>query len=368
MQITKGYTFGSTESVTANKLHTLVDSAVIASPLTIANIDAIIGGTTPAAGTFTTVGLGTPATTKRLTVVDEATYSQGLAFSYLAAPTTPHSFIGCSSSSETLWITTGGENRASSYVADGWIARNNDGAAAGKAVGLLLKRGELEVYSSTGLTNGETYTWRTDTKIGKVFGIDGNGANGVIGGTTPAAGSFTAITGTGTATFNDAANATVALIDNDGTGTGLHIQQDGISATNKNALRIYSNSIQVNSPLAFIEMDNASSDQAALKIKQNGTGYGIEISNNNTGAAININQAGILATTKHAILAYSNAAQTSEDAALVKVWQDSPSSSEPALEVVNDGTGAAIEITAGNIVMGSTTLTEANLISLLALL
>ena len=205
MQITKGYTFGSTESVTANKLHTLVDSAVIASPLTIANIDAIIGGTTPAAG------------------------------------------------------------------------------------------------------------------------------------------SFTAITGTGTATFNDASNARVMYLDNDGTGTGLHIQQDGISATNKNALRIYSNSIQVNSPLAFIEMDNASSDQAALKIKQNGTGYGIEISNNNTGAAININQAGILATTKHAILAYSNAAQTSEDAALVKVWQDSPSSSEPALEVVNNGTGAGIK-------------------------
>ena len=105
MQITKGYTFGSTESVTANKLYTLVDSAVIASPLTIANIDAIIGGTTPAAG------------------------------------------------------------------------------------------------------------------------------------------SFTAITGTGTATFNDASNARVMYLDNDGTGTGLHIQQDGISATYKNALRIYSNNI-----------------------------------------------------------------------------------------------------------------------------
>ena len=63
--ITKGYTFGSTELVTNTKLHTLVDSSIID-----ASDPGAIGGTTPAAGTFTTligtnidgiIGANTPA-------------------------------------------------------------------------------------------------------------------------------------------------------------------------------------------------------------------------------------------------------------------------------------------------------------------
>ena len=63
--ITKGYTFGSTELVTNTKLHTLVDSSIID-----ASDPGAIGGTTPAAGDFTTligtnidgiIGANTPA-------------------------------------------------------------------------------------------------------------------------------------------------------------------------------------------------------------------------------------------------------------------------------------------------------------------
>lgn len=49
--ISKGYVFGATELVTNTKLHTLVDSATI--DLTAPGA---IGGTTPAAGAFTTLG------------------------------------------------------------------------------------------------------------------------------------------------------------------------------------------------------------------------------------------------------------------------------------------------------------------------
>ena len=152
MQITKGYTFGSTESVTANKLHTLVDSAVIASPLTIANIDAIIGGTTPAAG------------------------------------------------------------------------------------------------------------------------------------------SFTDIIGTGTATFNDASNANVVFVQNDGTHHGIYSYQTGVLASNYSAVRVYSNAIQVNSPLIYVKQDNASSSEPALEIVNDGTGAAIEA----TGAITCTNIDGIL--------------------------------------------------------------------------
>lgn len=49
--ITKGYTFGATELVTNTKLHSLVDDATLD-----ASSPGAIGGTTPAAGAFTTLG------------------------------------------------------------------------------------------------------------------------------------------------------------------------------------------------------------------------------------------------------------------------------------------------------------------------
>ncbi|MBU2177433.1 MAG: hypothetical protein KJ556_20265, partial [Gammaproteobacteria bacterium] len=48
----------------------------------------------------------------------------------------------------------------------------------------------------------------------------------------------------GTLTLNDASNATLLDIDNDGTGHSISIRQDGILAANKHALYIYSNANQ----------------------------------------------------------------------------------------------------------------------------
>lgn len=76
---------------------------------------------------------------------------------------------------------------------------------------------------------------------------------------------------------NASSTADCLEINNDGTGLGLSIQQDGVNAASKNGLWVYSNVAQVTSPLAFIEMDNAGSDQSALKIQQDGSGPAIEM-------------------------------------------------------------------------------------------
>jgi len=81
----------------------------------------------------------------------------------------------------------------------------------------------------------------------------------------------------GTLTVNDISDADCMLIDNDGTGSGAKIQQDGVLASTKHALWIYSNTPQVTSPLALFEMKNASSDQVALAIEQAGSGPAIDM-------------------------------------------------------------------------------------------
>ena len=70
---------------------------------------------------------------------------------------------------------------------------------------------------------------------------------------------------------------------------------------------------------------------------------GQTITNTNT-EGIFVSQNATLLTSNQALTIYSNVAQTSADAALVKITQDHASSTEPALEIANDGTGAALEI------------------------
>ena len=107
---------------------------------------------------------------------------------------------------------------------------------------------------------------------------------GIIGGTTPAAGTFTNLTGTeiigtGTATFNDSSNAVVVRIDNDGTNHGLHISQDAINASSDYALYVETGVALDNSPLVFFDSNDlttGTNDQPVVKIQQNydgSTGY-----------------------------------------------------------------------------------------------
>ena len=71
---------------------------------------------------------------------------------------------------------------------------------------------------------------------------------------------------------NASATGAVLDLDNDGTGHGLNIHQDGVQASSKYALYVQGTVAQVNSPLVFLFQDHASSDQVVLQLGQDGTG------------------------------------------------------------------------------------------------
>ena len=125
------------------------------------------------------------------------------------------------------------------------------------------------------------------------------------------------------------------VIDNDGTGHGLYIHQDIESASNKYPLYVTSTVNQGNtSALGYFFQQGAT-----------GTTKGIQIDNSSTGTGQQINQSGILAGGKHGleVKGTNGYNQTNADSALVKFLQDDADSTEPALEIVNDGTGHGIE-------------------------
>lgn len=72
---------------------------------------------------------------------------------------------------------------------------------------------------------------------------------------------------------NASSTAGVASIVNIGTGHGLLISQNGVLAASQHGLYLYSNAIQVNSPLAFLWQVNASSTANVLTITNDGTGH-----------------------------------------------------------------------------------------------
>ena len=129
-------------------------------------------------------------------------------------------------------------------------------------------------------------------------------------------------------------NATAAFISNAGTGIGFYINQEGVLAANKEALRIYSNAVQVNSPLVLFKQENASSTADVMDIDNDGTGHGLYIQ-----------QDGVLASGKHGLYVYSNTAQTTTDY-LVKFYSQEGSGSNTAgvLYVHNNAKGYSLNI------------------------
>jgi len=131
-------------------------------------------------------------------------------------------------------------------------------------------------------------------------------------------------------------NPVCAEINNDGTNHGLYLHQDGVLASGDYGLYLYSDAAQVNSPLAYFQLNSASSTQPVIEIDNNGTGHGLYI-----------HQDGVSAATKHALYVYTNAVQNA--APLVFFEQDNLSGDQDLLVLQQDGTGYAINITSGQI-------------------
>lgn len=77
-------------------------------------------------------------------------------------------------------------------------------------------------------------------------------------------------------------------IDQNTTDDGLEINQNAVLAPDQHALKVYSNTSQINAPLALIKNDASGSNQAALFVENDGTGNCLTINQDGSGTALSI--------------------------------------------------------------------------------
>mgnify|MGYP001562062578 CR=1 FL=1 len=144
---------------------------------------------------------------------------------------------------------------------------------------------------------------------------------------------------------------TFALV-NGTTAHGINITQDGVLAINNYGLKLYSNAAQVNSQLMLIHQDNAASTATMAATMNDGSGHGIDII-----------QVGVLGVGMFAFQVRSDTAQVSAASYLATIIQDNAASTSGAMFIVNDGTGAALQINQNGGVLsslGALTITNSN--------
>lgn len=143
-----------------------------------------------------------------------------------------------------------------------------------------------------------------------------------------------------------------AVLAIDAAGT-TKITQTG---TTGNGMWVYRNlaSASTNSPLVFIEQDNAGDDQPALNIQQDGSNYGLYVNSNaeNTktydnrfdGASTESVIGGFQNGTGRAGYFYRNQVLATTDKPVVEIRQDNAGDDQNVLDVNNDGTGNGLFI------------------------
>jgi hypothetical protein len=189
----------------------------------------------------------------------------------------------------------------------------------------------MRKYNQADTTTAQQWT---DAAGNVILNIDQSNQRIGIGTNAPAVtldinGSLTAV---GTVTFNDASNATCALIDNDGTGMGAQITQDGVLASSSvHGLYVYSNVAQVtpNAHLLKVYDDHASSTHETVSFENDGTGKLLRLLQN-----------GVLGSSKYAIQCYSNVAQVNSPLTIFHL--DHASSDQALIKLTQDGSGVQI--------------------------
>lgn len=206
-------------------------------------------------------------------------------------------------------------------------------------VGKKLEAGSVEIEGSAfdidgGSIDGVTLGGASAVTVTDAD-INGGTLDGVaVGGASAAAGTFTTVTAGGNVRVNDNSNNDMVIVDNDGTGTGIQITQDGNAGASDYALHIQSTVAQTNGELFWIDHDHASSTSDVTRVRNDGTGHSVYVTAN-----------GVLATDRYALHLYSNAAQTNEP--LMRVHNDNASSTQPVAEFESDNAESALMLMKG---------------------
>lgn len=130
----------------------------------------------------------------------------------------------------------------------------------------------------------------------------------------------------------------LAVLEQDGTGIGVKIQQDGVLAASKYALWVYSNAVQNTSPLVFLEQDNASADQNVLDIQNDGSGVTLNLTTTNTSDSIVITHAS--GDTGDAI----NIDYAAQPGTAVIDINMTDATGGTGIDITNQGTGISVDI------------------------
>jgi len=180
---------------------------------------------------------------------------------------------------------------------------------------------------------------------------------------------------TGTVTIDQDTDNNALVIDSESTSNygilayakyGLRVDQD---ISGGYAGKFYRNIAEAGSnPLVYIHDEHTSNTQPALKIQQDGAGIGLQIDQNGNSNALYIDSEStsntIVSYGKFGIYSvqdisggyagyfYRNIAEAGSNP-LITINDDHTSNTQPALKVKQDGTGAAITVEGGNIVIGT---------------
>jgi len=166
--------------------------------------------------------------------------------------------------------------------------------------------------------------------------------------------------GTGNSLYIDTDGNGISInVENNGTESGIYFNQQAVLAASKYALWIYSNAVQVNSGLVFFEQDNASSDQDVVTVQNDGTGDGVFVDQNGDAVAIKVDSesasfAAVQVNGKYPILCTQditggyglkvsrNLGNSSTD--LIQLFEEHASESGNVVKIQNAGTGISLYI------------------------
>jgi len=187
--------------------------------------------------------------------------------------------------------------------------------------------------------NGVAINIDTEATSADAINIDAVNTSGVVVDVNLVPGA--ASTAVAVSIANTGANAStgnVLEVENDGTGTAVYIQQDGILGASKYALHVYSNAAQTGDALARFHSDNALSDEPVLEIINDGTGTALYIEQNGVSGAAD----------QYALKVYSNADQ--DNIGLVLFHQDNAGgdTSSEVLRLVQDAGGGGMSVFVNN--------------------
>ena len=156
----------------------------------------------------------------------------------------------------------------------------NISPAVGGAGDIVVNGASMEFDDSEGVTFG----------TGKDATIQYDGSDLVISPRAVGSGDVSVsgggITVAGTSTLNsdvvvnDNSNNRLLLLDNDGTGTALEITQDAVAASTDYALHVHSTVAQTSGELVWIDHDHASSTSDVMRLRNDGTGHTTYITQN----------------------------------------------------------------------------------------